>query len=82
MTFWAILNAAPISSSVMSRAAKRWRGSTIFQGASGLHSEHHGTTEVYVFWRKAVEAAGGDEGQWTAPIFAIQGLVREAARPQ
>ena len=23
--------------------------------------EHHGTTEVYVFWRKAVEAAGGDE---------------------
>ena len=23
--------------------------------------EHHGTTEVFVFWRKAVEAAGGDE---------------------
>ena len=23
--------------------------------------EHHGTTEVFVFWRKAVEVAGGDE---------------------
>ena len=23
--------------------------------------EHHGTTEVFIFWRKAVEAAGGDE---------------------
>ena len=36
-------------------------------------SEHHGTTEVYVFWRKAVEAAGGDEGQVDSANFRYPG---------
>ncbi|MCE2490902.1 MAG: HD domain-containing protein, partial [Anaerolineae bacterium] len=36
-------------------------------------SEHHGTTEVYVFWRKAVEAAGGEESQVDSAKFRYPG---------
>ena len=35
--------------------------------------EHHGTTEVYVFWRKAVEAAGGDESAVDIAEFRYPG---------
>ncbi len=35
--------------------------------------EHHGTTEVFVFWRKAVEAAGGDESAVDSADFRYPG---------
>ena len=43
-------------------------------------SEHHGTTEVYVFWRKAVEAAGGDESAVDIAEFRYPGRDRGAGR--
>lgn len=36
-------------------------------------NEHHGTTEVFVFWRKAVEAAGGDESAVDSASFRYPG---------
>lgn len=35
--------------------------------------EHHGTTEVFVFWHKAVEAAGGDESVVDSADFRYPG---------
>lgn len=35
--------------------------------------EHHGTTEVYVFYRKAVNAAGGDESEVDIEEFRYPG---------